>query len=77
MRPGFEPHDEVGLYTTNALTDGQRRSFELHAARCERCRRDLDCVADIATALALLVEPIEPPPSLRGRILDAARAELH
>jgi predicted anti-sigma-YlaC factor YlaD len=75
MRPGFEPHDAAGLYAGDALTKPQRRSVEVHAARCKRCRTDLDCLADLATALALVVEPIEPPRFLRGRILAAARAE--
>lgn len=77
MRLRFEPHDAAALYATNALSDGQRRSFEAHAACCSRCRTDLDCVTDVAAALALAVEPVEPPFFLRGRILAAARAEAN
>jgi len=75
MRLRFEPHDAAGLYATSALSGRQRRSFELHATRCDRCRAELVWLAETAASLALAVEPIEPPPSLRGRILAAARAE--
>jgi hypothetical protein len=75
MRLRFEPHDAAGLYATSALSGRRRHSFELHAAQCERCQADLVWLAETAAALALAVEPIEPPPSLRGRILAAARAE--
>lgn len=75
MRLRFEPHDAAGLYATSTLSGRRRHSFELHAAQCERCQADLVWLAETAAALALAVEPIEPPPSLRGRILAAARAE--
>lgn len=75
MRLRFEPHNSAGLYATNALSDRRRRSFELHVALCERCRADLVWLAEAAAALALAIEPIEPPPCLRARILAAARAE--
>jgi anti-sigma factor RsiW len=75
MRLRFEPHDAAGQYADNALSKTERRSFEVHAARCRRCRTDVDCLIDIAATFALVVEPVDPPPSLRGRILDAVRAE--
>ena len=75
MRPGFEPHDAAGLYATGALSRGRRRAFEFHVTQCRRCQADLEWLAEPAAALALVVEPIDPPPFLRGRILAAARAE--
>jgi len=75
MRLHFEPHDAAALYATNAPSSRRRRSFERHVNECDRCRADLVWLAETAAALALVVEPIEPPPSLRGRILAAARAE--
>ncbi|MDQ2969199.1 MAG: zf-HC2 domain-containing protein [Actinomycetota bacterium] len=75
MRLRFEPHAAAGLYATNALSGRRRRSFERHVAHCERCQANLHWLAETAAALALVVEPIEPPPSLRGRILAAALAE--
>ncbi len=75
MRLRFEPHDAAALYATNTLSSRRRRSFERHVNECDRCRADLVWLAETAAALALVVEPVEPPPSLRGRILAAARAE--
>lgn len=74
MRLRFEPHDAAALYAADALSDDRRRSFEAHAAECRRCRADLEYLADVATALALVVEPVDPPVFLRARILAAARA---
>jgi len=74
MRLGFDPHAAAAFYLTNALSDGESRSFEAHAAACGRCRADLEYLGDVATVLPLAVEPVDPPPSLRGRILAAARA---
>jgi hypothetical protein len=75
MPTGFEPHDAAGLYATGALWHRRRRAFEVHVTRCRRCQADLEWLAEAAAALALVVEPIEPPPFLRARILAAARAE--
>ena len=76
MRLRFEPHDAAGLYATNALRGRRRRSFELHVAQCDRCQADLVWLAETAAVLALVVEPIEPPRALRGRVLAAARATI-
>jgi hypothetical protein len=75
MHLRFEPHNAAALYATNALSSRRCRSFERHIAHCERCQADLVWLAETAAALALVVEPVDPPPSLRGRMLAAARAE--
>lgn len=75
MRLRFEPHDAAGQYADGELSETQRRTFEVHAARCRRCRTYVDCLIDVAAALALVVEPADPSPFLRERILVAARAE--
>jgi hypothetical protein len=57
-----------------------------HLAGCPTCRADLEGWARIHAALAdalpgtaseaaAVVEPLEPPPSLRARVLSAVRAE--
>lgn len=75
MRPGFEPHDAVVLYATGALSRRRSRAFEFHVTKCRRCQAGLEWLAEAAATLALVVEPIDPPAFLRGRILAAARAE--
>src|SRR3954469_12213361 len=68
-------HEQAAAYALDALDDEERESFERHLATCERCRAELGGFRDAAAVMAVDVDPVEPPPELRGRILDAARAE--
>jgi anti-sigma-K factor RskA len=68
-------HDLTAAYALDALEPDEARGYEEHLAGCERCREELASLQATAGALAYAVEPAKPPESLRGRILDAARAE--
>ena len=68
-------HTLSAPYALDALSVEDRERFEKHLAGCERCRADLAALNDTAAALAFAVEGPGPPPGLRGRILEAARAE--
>jgi anti-sigma-K factor RskA len=68
-------HELTAAYALDALDAGEQRAYEEHLATCEQCREELAGFHETAGALALAVEPASPPPALRGRILDAARAE--
>ena len=63
------------LYALDVLDDDERASFERHLDECERCRAELAGLRDAAGALAFAVEGPAPPPELRSRILETARAE--
>ena len=64
-----DPHELSALYALDALTGEDLARFEAHLAECGRCRKGA------AASLAFAVEGPAPPPALKGRILDAARAE--
>jgi anti-sigma factor RsiW len=68
-------HDLTAAYALDALDPDDEREYEAHLARCERCREELVGLRDAASALAYAAGPAEPPPALRGRILEAARSE--
>jgi anti-sigma factor RsiW len=68
-------HDLTPAYALDALDADERRDYEAHLARCERCRDELAGMTEAATALAYAVDSPAPPPDLRGRILARARAE--
>jgi len=68
-------HELTAAYALDALDDDERREFEDHLARCERCREDLSRFSDTAGALAYAVETPAPSPALRVRILDEVRRE--
>jgi anti-sigma-K factor RskA len=69
------PHDLVAAYALDALDEDERRDFDAHLETCERCQEQALAFAEAAAALAYAPEGPAPPDALRGRILEAARAE--
>jgi anti-sigma factor RsiW len=65
----------TAAYALDALTDDERRRYEEHLAHCEQCRDELGSLSEAAGALAFVPEGPAPPPELRSRILEQARAE--
>jgi anti-sigma factor RsiW len=68
-------HELTAAYALDALDDGERDAYEEHLAMCARCRDELGTLSEAAGSLAYGVHAPSPPPSLRGRILEAASAE--
>ena len=68
-------HDYTAAYALDALDRDEARRYEEHLATCETCREQLAQLSSSAGALAFAVESPAPPPELRSRMLDAARAE--
>ena len=68
-------HDLTAAYALDALDPAERQVFEEHLAGCRRCQEEVAELSLAAGSLAYAVEPVSPPPQLRARILDAARAE--
>jgi anti-sigma factor RsiW len=68
-------HELTAAYALDALDEREEREYEEHLARCPRCREELASFTETATSLAYGVESPAPPPDLRDRILERARAE--
>jgi anti-sigma-K factor RskA len=68
-------HELTAAYALDALDERDEREYEEHLARCPRCREELASFTETATSLAYGVESPAPPPDLRNRILERARAE--
>ena len=68
-------HDLTAAYALDALEPDEARGYERHLAGCDRCREELARLQATAVSLAYAAEPAAPPEALRGRILEAARAE--
>ena len=78
MKHAKEPerlHELAAAYALDALDEDDRRVFDEHLESCESCRDEVAAFGEAATALAYAAAAPEAPPALRGRILDAARAE--
>ncbi|GGB80158.1 anti-sigma K factor RskA [Knoellia flava TL1] len=65
-----DTHALAGAYAVNAVTEEERRSFELHLGQCADCRAE---VAELRAAAATIAADVElpPPPALRASVLSA------
>jgi anti-sigma-K factor RskA len=68
-------HDLTAAYALDALDPEAARRYEAHLAHCARCHDELAELSEAAGALAYATEASAPPPALRARIVDQARAE--
>ncbi|MBD0348527.1 MAG: anti-sigma factor [Thermoleophilia bacterium] len=68
-------HELAAAYALDALDDDDRAAFERHLAACEQCAHEVASFRETAASLAYAVDAPAPPAELRGRILDAARAD--
>jgi anti-sigma-K factor RskA len=69
-------HDELrelsGGYALGILHEPERRAFEAHVSTCASCAAEIRDFTAVASALALDVPQVDPPASLRDRVLRAA-----
>ena len=65
----------TAAYALDALDDDETEAYERHLAGCEICQDNLAALSGTMVQLAFAAPPVDPPPELRGRILEAARAE--
>ena len=74
--PGHEHwHDATGAYVLGALDAMERAGFEEHLAGCAACREEVDDLMLAAHALPMSVDPVDPPPSLKARIMAEVERE--
>ena len=66
-------HDDykemIPAHALSALDAAEERALNEHLAECAECRRDLAEWEATAASLALTVDPVEPSPEVRARIL--------
>lgn len=68
-------HELTAGYALNALDPAERGAYEVHLEGCEQCQEELASFYEVTGGLAVAADGRAPSPALRGRILDAARAE--
>lgn len=68
-------HQSAAAYALDALSAEDEREYEAHLAACPRCQEEVAAFSELGAALAYAAPVEEPPPSLRERILVAARAD--
>lgn len=67
--------DDLELYALGALIPNEEERVARHLATCPVCRAAATDVADVVALLPEAIPLREPPPALKVRILEAARAE--
>lgn len=65
-------HSLSGAYAVDAVDAEERLQFENHLEHCAACRDEVASLRAAAAELSVLSAE-EPPPSLRGDVLDLAR----
>ena len=74
--PGHEQwSDATGAYVLGALDDTERAAFEEHLAGCPACREEVDQMLPAVRALPVSVDPVDPPPALKARIMAEVERE--
>jgi len=67
--------EDLAAYLLGALEGEEARDFERHLAGCATCQVDERWLHTAVQVLPSSVEPIEPPPELRERLMGTVRAE--
>src|SRR5205823_15059089 len=67
--------DQIELYVLGALTAPERLQFETHLATCDECRAGVRAMSAVAEALLQAIPQLEPPASLRTRVLTSVTGE--
>ena len=66
---------DVAAYALGALPEEETTRFEAHLETCELCRTDLAALKPVVDALPAAVDPMQPPPALRKKIMSVVEAE--
>ena len=74
------PHEQfddlVSAYALGALDAAEKQAFEAHLATCAACQAELQQMQRVVAGIGLATaEPIEPPASLKARVLANATAQ--
>jgi len=70
-----ELRSRLGAFVLGALAPGEQAEVRAHLAVCDQCAAEVRTLRPVVDALALTVEPVEPPASVRQRILSATAAQ--
>lgn len=70
-----ELREAIGLYVLGALGADERALLEAHVRTCEACAAEVVSLGGVVDALPHAVPLVEPPASLRQRVLAAAGAQ--
>jgi anti-sigma-K factor RskA len=65
---------QLGAFVLGALTPAEQAGVRAHLAVCDECAAEARALQPAADALAWSVDPVEPPPAVKQRILSSIAA---
>jgi anti-sigma-K factor RskA len=65
--------ESAALYAVGALPPDEHRAFEAHMMTCVECAEEVRSLGDVTGVLSRAIPQIDPPPSLRARVLAGSR----
>jgi len=73
-------HEEAlelgGLYALDALTPEEKAQVDEHIEHCAEDHSEIAALGAVTPALATLTTPIEAPPTVKGNVMAAYRADV-
>jgi len=66
----------LGAFALGAVTAEEAAAVREHLATCAECQAEIAALWVAVDTLPALVDPMEPPPALRGRISEAILADV-
>jgi anti-sigma-K factor RskA len=70
-----EYRENIGPYVLGALPELEAAILERHLASCEGCRAEVEELRPVTGAIARSVPQVEPPESLKQKLMATVRAE--
>lgn len=75
----MDRHDTIGAmldeYALGQLSPDDRRDVESHVRECDVCAADLRELSIVMEGIAHSVDPVAPPPALRGLVLSSLASQ--
>ncbi len=72
-----ETRDRAALYLLGGMGSEEASDFEKHLEVCAACGTEVSSLSPLIDDLVLMGPEVEPPPGLRERVLERARATTH
>jgi anti-sigma-K factor RskA len=62
---------QIGAYVLDALEPAEKAEVQAHLAACLECASEARALQSVTDSFAWSVAPVEPPPTIRERVLSA------
>jgi anti-sigma-K factor RskA len=66
---------DAAAYVLGAMDPAEAEEFQRHLVSCPHCREEVDALDGAAAALPLMVNQVQPPGTLRTRVMAEVRAD--